>query len=49
LPHITSIGRTGIASKDSIVPRSRSRVTASDVITTMVIVSTTPSRPGTML
>jgi hypothetical protein len=31
------------------VPRSRSRVIASPVIITSVIVSTTPIRPGTML
>jgi hypothetical protein len=49
LPIITSIGRTGIASRFSIVPRSRSRVTASAVIITMVMVRITASRPGTML
>ena len=36
-------------SRFSIVPRSRSRVMASAVIITIVIVSTTPMRPGTML
>ena len=32
-----------------MVPRSRSRVTASAVMITMVMVSITPIRPGTML
>ena len=32
-----------------MVPRSVSRVTASEVISTMVMVRITPSRPGTML
>ena len=36
-------------SRFSIVPRSRSRVMASAVIITIVIVSITPIRPGTML
>ena len=49
LPAITSIGRTGVASRFSIVPRSRSRVTESEVMMTIVIVSTTPIKPGTML
>ena len=38
-----------MASRFSIVPRSRSRVMASAVIITIVMVSTTPIRPGTML
>ena len=42
-------GVTGSDNRFSIVPRSRSRVMASAVITTMVMVSTTPIRPGTML
>jgi hypothetical protein len=49
LPAITSIGLTGMARRFSIVPRSRSRVTASAVIITMVMVRMTPSNPGTML
>ena len=49
LPNITSMGRTGIERRFSIVPRSRSRVIASAVMITMVMVSTTPMRPGTML
>ncbi len=49
LPASTSTGRVGMESRFSIVPRSRSRVIASAVIMTMVIVRTTPSRPGTML
>ncbi len=48
-PVITSNGRTGVASRFSIVPRSRSRVIASAVMTTIVIVRTTPMSPGTML
>ncbi len=43
------MGRTGVASRFSMVPRSRSRVIAIEVIITMVIVSTTPISPGTML
>ena len=49
LPIITSSGRTGVASRFSIVPRSRSRVIARPVIITIVIVRITPIRPGTML
>ncbi len=49
LPSSTSNGRVGIESRFSIVPRSRSRVIASAVIMTMVMVSTTPISPGTML
>ena len=49
LPAITSTGRTGVASRFSIVPRSRSRVTASEVMMTIVMVRTTPISPGTML
>ncbi len=48
-PTITSSGRTGIERRFSIVPRSRSRVIASAVIMIIVIVRTTPIRPGTML
>ena len=46
LPIITSSGVTGIASRFSIVPRSRSRVTASEVMITMVRVRMVPTRPG---
>ncbi len=49
LPVITSSGRSGIASRFSIVPRSRSRVMARPVIITSVIVRITPMSPGTML
>ncbi len=49
LPIITSIGRAGVASRLSIVPRSYSRVTPKAVIITRVIDRITPSRPGTML
>ena len=49
MPSITSSGRTGVASRFSMVPRSRSRVMASEVIITMVMVRITPIRPGTML
>ena len=49
LPISTSDGRVGIDSRFSIVPRSRSRVMASAVIMTIVMVSTTPMSPGTML
>ncbi len=43
----TSIGRTGMDRRFSIVPLSRSRVIASAVIMTIVMVRTTPIRPGT--
>ncbi|MCY1233255.1 hypothetical protein D9M72_457910 [compost metagenome] len=49
MPVITSSGRTGVASRFSMVPRSRSRVMARPVIITMVIVRITPIRPGMML
>ena len=49
LPISTSNGRVGMDRRFSIVPRSRSRVMARPVMMTMVIVSTTPIRPGTML
>ena len=49
LPVITSSGVSGIASRFSIVPRSRSRVIARPVIITSVIVRITPISPGTML
>ena len=49
LPSMTSTGRIGMASRFSMVPRSCSRVMARPVIITMVMVSTTPIRPGTML
>ena len=42
-------GESGIASRFSIVPRSRSRVIARPVIITIVIVRITPINPGTML
>ncbi len=48
-PIRTSNGRVGMESRFSIVPRSRSRVIASPVIKTMVMVRTTPISPGTML
>ena len=48
VPYIL-IGRAGVASRFSKVPRSRSRVIASPVISTIVIVRMVPSRPGTML
>ena len=44
-----STGRTGMASRFSIVPRSISRVSASAVISVVVMVRMVPSRPGTML
>ena len=49
LPIMTSNGRVGMERRFSIVPRSRSRVIAKPVIMTIVIVRTTPIRPGTML
>ena len=49
LPSITSSGRAGVASRFSIVPRSRSRVIAIAVIITIVIVRMTPMSPGTTL
>ncbi len=49
LPVITSSTVAGVASRFSIVPRSRSRVIASPVIITIVIVRITPISPGTML
>ena len=49
LPSITSRGRTGVVSRFSMVPRSRSRVTAREVMMINVMVSTTPMSPGTML
>jgi hypothetical protein len=49
LPIITSMGWAGVASNDSIVPRSVSRVTDKAVIITSVIDRITPRRPGTML
>ena len=49
LPVITSSGLAGVASRFSIVPRSVSRVIASPVISTIVIVRITPISPGTML
>ena len=39
---MTSIGRAGVASRFSKVPRSRSRVIASPVMSTMVMVKITP-------
>ena len=45
----TSSGRVGMERRFSIVPRSRSRVIARPVIMIMVMVRTTPIRPGTML
>ncbi len=49
LPSMTSSGRAVVASRLSMVPRSRSRVTAIAVIITSVIVRMVPIRPGTML
>ena len=46
---MTSEPVAGMASRFSIVPRSVSRVSAIEVIITMVIWRITPSRPGTML
>ncbi|CAB3764308.1 hypothetical protein LMG29542_04841 [Paraburkholderia humisilvae] len=48
-PAITSSGSTGVASRFSIVPRSRSRVIARPVIITIVSVRIVPIRPGTTL
>ena len=42
-------GVAGMARRFSIVPRSVSRVSAIEVIITMVICRMTPRRPGTML
>ena len=47
-PSITSTGRTGVASRFSIVPDSRSRVIASVVITSVETVRISPISPGTM-
>ncbi len=49
LPVITSSGFAGVASRFSIVPRSVSRVIASPVISTIVMVRMTPISPGTTL
>ena len=49
LPISTSAGWAGMDSRFSIVPRSRSRVMPRPVIMIIVIVRTTPIRPGTML
>ncbi len=49
LPIMISSGRVGMASRFSYVPRSRSRVSAIEVISTIVIVRMMPRRPGTML
>ena len=49
MPVITSSAVAGVASRFSIVPRSRSRVIARPVIMTIVIVRITPINPGTML
>ena len=46
---MTSLGCTGVESRFSIVPRSRSRVMAKPVMMIIVIVSITPMSPGTML
>ena len=46
---MTSTGRSGVESRFSIVPLSRSRVMASAVMMTIVIVRITPISPGTML
>ncbi len=48
-PISTSLGRVGMESRFSIVPRSRSRVMARPVIMIIVMVRITPMRPGTML
>ena len=48
-PIITSPGRTGVDSRFSMVPRSRSRVMARAVMITIVMVNTTPSSPDTTL
>ena len=44
-----SMGRTGIAIRFSIVPRSRSRVIDNVVMKSVDIVSTMQISPGTML
>ena len=44
-----STGRTGMASKASIVPRSISRVTDIAVYISIVMVKIVPISPGTML
>ena len=49
LPSATSIGRTGMASRFSIVPVSRSRVIATEVSTRVEIVRITAISPGTIL
>jgi hypothetical protein len=49
LPIMISSGLTGIASRFSKVPRSRSRAMARPVIMISVIVRITPISPGTML
>ena len=49
LASITSIGRTGIASRFSMVPRSRSWVIDSVVMNSVDIISTMQISPGTML
>lgn len=49
LPTMISPGVAGMASRFSIVPRSISRVSAIEVIITIVICRMIPSRPGTML
>ena len=46
---MTSAAVEGMASRVSMVPRSVSRVSAIEVIITMVICRMTPSSPGTML
>ena len=49
LASITSSGRTGMASRFSMVPRSRSLVIDSVVMKSVDIISTMHIRPGTML
>ena len=48
LPSMISRPLAGMASRFSIVPRSISRVSATEVIIIIVICRMTPSRPGTM-
>jgi hypothetical protein len=48
LPTISSLRDTGVAISSSMLPRSRSRTTATAVNITRVMVRITPIRPGTM-
>ncbi len=48
LPIVSSAGETGVAMRNSRLPRSRSRTIAIAVNSTIVIVRMTPMRPGTV-